>query len=120
MIHIPIIPRSKNISNHPFIAISIIPVFFHNVLAQDAQNVTSNTTISSNTSSTSNGQNSRLDSLENLQEFHIVVAFTIAMVILSWCGCFYVFYRTYKQWILDKKRLKMIHRLPFYTAFSGK
>ena len=117
MILIPIIPLYKNISNYPFIIISTIPVFFHSVLAQGTQNDTSNTTNTTNTSDTSNN---RLDTPDNIDEFHIVVTFTIIMVILSWCGCFYVFYRTYKQWILDDRKLKMIHRLPVYTAFSGK
>uniref|UniRef100_U9TEL5 G-protein coupled receptors family 1 profile domain-containing protein n=1 Tax=Rhizophagus irregularis (strain DAOM 181602 / DAOM 197198 / MUCL 43194) TaxID=747089 RepID=U9TEL5_RHIID len=40
------------------------------------------------------------------------------MSILGWCGCIYVFYRTYEQWRLNDKKLKMIHRLPFYTACS--
>ncbi|GES97461.1 hypothetical protein GLOIN_2v1717715 [Rhizophagus clarus] len=31
-------------------------------------------------------------------------------------GCLYVFYRVYKQWILNRKILGMIYKLPFYTA----
>ena len=113
MIHIPIIPRFKKFSNYPFVAISTIPIFAHDASAQSTQFDTYH-------NDTTSEQNDRLDTPDNIVEFHTVVTFTITLIILSWCGCFYVFYRTYKQWLLDKKKLKMIHRLPFYTAFSGK
>jgi hypothetical protein len=83
--------------------ILILPIFFLNVSAQDSQDT-----------------HVKLDSPENESEFHTVVTFMMTMIVLSWFGCFYVFYRTYKQWILDNKSLKMIHKLPLYTALSGK
>ncbi|CAI2187915.1 1093_t:CDS:2, partial [Funneliformis geosporum] len=68
---------------------------------------------------TSSPQPPRLDTPENMKDFHTVVYLTIIMTMFSLCGCSYVFFRTYKQWILNKKRsLPMIYLLPFYTAFS--
>jgi hypothetical protein len=61
----------------------------------------------------------RLDTPDNIRNFHIVVYFTISVIVLGSIGCFYVFYRAYKQWILNKKRLTMIYKLPFYTACTG-
>jgi hypothetical protein len=62
----------------------------------------------------------QLNNPENIHNFHLVVGFSLTLVILGWLGCIYIFYRIYKQWILSKKRLAMIYRLPFYTACTGK
>jgi hypothetical protein len=62
----------------------------------------------------------RLDSPNNINNFHLVVDFSMTMIVLGLIGCVYVFYRVYKQWILSKKKLAMIYRLPFYTACTGK
>lgn len=62
----------------------------------------------------------RLDTPENIKNFHLIVGFSLTLIILGWFGCIYVFYRIYKQWLLSKKRLAMIYRLPFYSACSGK
>lgn len=61
----------------------------------------------------------RLDTPDNLNNFHLVVDFSLTMIVLGLIGCVYVFYRVYKQWILSRKKLAMIYRLPFYTAFTG-
>jgi cellobiose-specific phosphotransferase system component IIC len=88
--------------------ISVFSIFFFNVLNVFAQNTTNNP------------QNVRLDSPNNIDQFHTVIYYSITMSVIGLCGCIYVFYRTYKQWKLNGKRLKMIYRLPFYTACSGK
>lgn len=62
----------------------------------------------------------RLDTPDNIKNFHLIVGFSLTLIILGWIGCIYVFYRIYKQWLLSKKRLAMIYRLPFYSACSGK
>jgi hypothetical protein len=62
----------------------------------------------------------KLNSSANKSNFHNVVDLTLTMIVLGFIGCLYVFYRVYKQWILNKKRLVMIHKLPFYTACIGK
>lgn len=61
----------------------------------------------------------RLDSPDNLTDFHLVVDFSMTMIVLGLIGCIYVFYRVYGQWILSRKKLAMIYRLPFYTACTG-
>ncbi|CAB4373858.1 unnamed protein product [Rhizophagus irregularis] len=86
-----------------FIIISVFQIFFSNVLNVLAQSKPSKV---------------RLDNPDNIDQFYTVVYFSITMSILGWCGCIYVFYRTYEQWRLNDKKLKMIHRLPFYTACS--
>ncbi|RGB31266.1 hypothetical protein C1646_764260 [Rhizophagus diaphanus] len=60
----------------------------------------------------------RLDTPDNINNFRLIVGFSLTLIILGWFGCIYVFYRIYKQWLLSKKRLAMIYRLPFYTACS--
>ncbi|CAG8595897.1 1771_t:CDS:2 [Funneliformis caledonium] len=98
----------KSKSNHLLTILSILPILFFNALAYDEENDVDKSP-----------QPPRLDSPENLKDFLTVVYVTIIMTILSLCGCSYVFYRTYRQWILNKKRsLPMIYLLPFYTAFS--
>jgi hypothetical protein len=62
----------------------------------------------------------RLDSPDNIHNFHLVVDFSMTMIVLGLIGCVYVFYRVYKQWILNGKKLAMIYRLPFYTACTGR
>lgn len=62
----------------------------------------------------------RLDTPDNIHNFRLVVGFSMALIMLGCLGCIYVFYRVYKQWILNKKRLVMIYKLPFYTAVIGK
>ncbi|GES97462.1 hypothetical protein GLOIN_2v1847874 [Rhizophagus clarus] len=95
---------SKKSSN----IILIFSIFFFNVNALNvlAQNTLNNT------------QNYRLNNPDNIYQFHIVMYVSVTMSILGWCGCIYVFYRTYEQWKLNDKKLKMIHKLPFYTACS--
>lgn len=88
--------------------ISLFTIFFSNVLNVLAQNTPKSS------------PNVRLDNPDNIEQFYTVIYFSITMSILGWCGCIYVFYRTYEQWRLNDKNLKMIHRLPFYTACSGK
>ncbi|CAG8515134.1 10821_t:CDS:2 [Funneliformis mosseae] len=60
-----------------------------------------------------------LNTPDNRKNLHTIVYYTSTIVFISLSGCFYVFYRTYKQWKfnkLRKKSLNMIHKLPFYTA----
>lgn len=61
-----------------------------------------------------------LNTSSNKVNFRNVVDLTLTMLALGSIGCFYVFYRVYKQWKLNKKRIVMIHKLPFYTACIGK
>lgn len=62
----------------------------------------------------------KLDSPDNINNFHLVVDFSMTMIVFGLIGCIYVFYRIYKQWIYSKKKLAIIYRLPFYTACTGK
>ncbi|PKY48394.1 hypothetical protein RhiirA4_445320 [Rhizophagus irregularis] len=57
-----------------------------------------------------------LNTPSNKVNFRSVVDLSLTMLALGFIGCFYVFYRIYKQWILNKKSLVMIHKLPYYTA----
>ncbi|CAI2187913.1 18504_t:CDS:2 [Funneliformis geosporum] len=63
-----------------------------------------------------------LDTPDNRKNLHTVVYSTLAMIVISLCGCLYVFYRTYNQWKFNKSRKKslmMIYKLPFYTACTA-
>src|SRR4051794_39637892 len=81
-----------------YISIIILPMLFVNALAADAP---------------------RLDTPNNLYNYHLVVNYTLTVLTLGLTGCLYVFYRIYKQWILNEKALTMIYKLPFYTAITG-
>lgn len=83
-----------------FPSLLILPLLFINVLAGD--------------------DDDRLDTPDNINNFRLIVGFSLTLIILGLFGCIYVFYRVYKQWILSKKKLAMIYRLPFYTACTGK
>ncbi|RIA87092.1 hypothetical protein C1645_878242 [Glomus cerebriforme] len=83
------INRSNNLFvNYPFIPIIILTILVIDVLADSPNN----------------------------KDFRNVVDLTLTMIVLGSFGCLYVFYRIYKQWILSKKNLAMIYKLPYYTA----
>src|SRR4051812_31039330 len=60
-----------------------------------------------------------LDTPEDREDFSIVMSATNTLFLLSCFASLYVLYRTFKQWRSNKKCLRMVYRLPFYTSCIG-